>query len=253
MKKKRVVGKKQNTAKTTNMYVKHTQKHIRNTFCLQRIYSRFFRKQKAESITETYRSLGLADGFGSRPTKPEMIDAIVRYYESRTFSEIRLPKKNANDANLLHIGWSIRRVFDTLVHFRDITHVVIENQISPIATRMKTIQGMLAQYFIMKSALDFPVEIVFVSSSNKLRLGKPTSTEAANATTKRANTRKPKQLSTTPESESESISTTKTTIEQINPETATAVSATTIKPLIINRTKRIVWCCVANIFRQIRF
>jgi hypothetical protein len=36
---------------------------------------------------------------------------------------------------------------------------------------MKTIQGMLAQYFIMKSTLEHPVEIVFVSSSNKLRLG----------------------------------------------------------------------------------
>jgi len=50
--------------------------------------------------------------------------------------------------------------------FIDITHVVIENQLSPIANRMKTIQGMLAQYFIM---IDENIDIQFISSSNKLK------------------------------------------------------------------------------------
>ena len=48
----------------------------------------------------------------------------------------------------------------------EITHVVIENQISPIANRMKTIQGMLAQYFIM---INENIDICFVSSANKLK------------------------------------------------------------------------------------
>ena len=47
------------------------------------------------------------------------------------------------------------------IHF-----VIIENQISPIANRMKTIQGMLAQFFIMKND---DIHIEFVSSSNKLK------------------------------------------------------------------------------------
>jgi hypothetical protein len=46
-----------------------------------------------------------------------------------------------------------------------ITHVIIENQISPIANRMKTIQGMIAQYFIMKNVKT----IEFISASNKLK------------------------------------------------------------------------------------
>ena len=132
------------------------------------------RKRKVDDITQLYRQLDLHSGFGSFPNKPEMIESIARYYDARTFSEIRTVKKNANDANLIHIGWAIRRAFETREHFNDITHVVIENQISPIATRMKTIQGMLAQYFIMQSSLENPVEVVFVSSSNKLRLGKNT-------------------------------------------------------------------------------
>jgi len=45
-------------------------------------------------------------------------------------------------------------------------HVIIENQISPIATRMTTVQGMLTQYFVMK----YPtVEIKYISAKNKLK------------------------------------------------------------------------------------
>jgi hypothetical protein len=45
--------------------------------------------------------------------------------------------------------------------------VIIENQISTIAARMKTIQGMIAQYFIMR--FGDRVHIEFVSSHNKLK------------------------------------------------------------------------------------
>ena len=44
--------------------------------------------------------------------------------------------------------------------------VIIENQISPIANRMKTIQGMLSQYFLMKNNT---LDIEFISSMNKLK------------------------------------------------------------------------------------
>jgi hypothetical protein len=52
---------------------------------------------------------------------------------------------------------------------REITHIIIENQISPIANRMKTIQGMLSQYFIMKYE-DRNITIDFISSFNKLKM-----------------------------------------------------------------------------------
>ena len=44
--------------------------------------------------------------------------------------------------------------------------VIIENQISTIASRMKTLQGMIAQYFIMRGT---PV-IEFISAANKLKM-----------------------------------------------------------------------------------
>jgi hypothetical protein len=44
--------------------------------------------------------------------------------------------------------------------------MIIENQISTIATRMKTLQGMITQYFIMKNV----PQIEFISASCKLKL-----------------------------------------------------------------------------------
>ena len=44
--------------------------------------------------------------------------------------------------------------------------VIIENQISTIASRMKTLQGMIAQYFIMRGT---PC-IEFISAANKLKM-----------------------------------------------------------------------------------
>ncbi|MFY7937880.1 MAG: hypothetical protein ACOVOQ_10910 [Flavobacterium sp.] len=43
--------------------------------------------------------------------------------------------------------------------------VILENQISPIAGRMNTIQGMLAQYFVMHGCN----RIEFIASSGKLK------------------------------------------------------------------------------------
>jgi hypothetical protein len=60
----------------------------------------------------------------------------------------------------------MRTLLDQLQRIDEVTHVVIENQISTLATRMKTIQGMLAQYFIMRCPT---AHIEFVSSANKLK------------------------------------------------------------------------------------
>ena len=60
----------------------------------------------------------------------------------------------------------MKRRLDEIPEVNELDWVVIENQISPIANRMKTIQGMLAQYFIMNNP---DTDISFISSSNKLK------------------------------------------------------------------------------------
>ena len=76
-----------------------------------------------------------------------------------------LPKINAKDANLIDIGRALHKNMESRPHLASADVVVVENQVSPLASRMKTIQGMIAQYFIQKSIPD----IQFVSAANKLK------------------------------------------------------------------------------------
>jgi len=56
--------------------------------------------------------------------------------------------KSANSMNLVSIGIALKEELENYITDDDIDHVIIENQISPIANRMKSIQGMITQYFI---------------------------------------------------------------------------------------------------------
>ena len=85
-----------------------------------------------------------------------------------------LPKKfilpfsntvKTTDFSLIDIGINMKKTLDELYGEIHIDTVIIENQISPIANRMKTLQGMIAQYFIMKDTTD----IHFISAANKLK------------------------------------------------------------------------------------
>ena len=71
---------------------------------------------------------------------------------------------NANTINLIELGINLKNKFDEIFQVFDIDTVILENQIGPLAVRMKTIQGMIAQYFIMLGIYN----IEFISSTNKL-------------------------------------------------------------------------------------
>jgi len=99
--------------------------------------------------------------------KGEMLEKVAGFFEKNCFEHIVVKKsKTAGDTDLIKIGKNMKTLLNQVLNIDEITHVIIENQISPIANRMKTIQGMLAQYFIMKNT---DVEIDFVSSANKLK------------------------------------------------------------------------------------
>ena len=97
--------------------------------------------------------------------KDDLLKCIMAFMETKILSSVASLK--ANDMDLIMIGNAMRKAFDTelKLHLATIDHIVIENQISPIANRMKTLQGMIAQYFIMHDKTN----IVFVSAANKLK------------------------------------------------------------------------------------
>ena len=97
--------------------------------------------------------------------KKDILDIILEKIESKTLNPLIKPKsKTASETDLITVGRNMTKKLEELDH-QGITHVIIENQISTIATRMKTIQGMLTQYYIMKGIEN----IEFISSFNKLK------------------------------------------------------------------------------------
>jgi hypothetical protein len=104
-------------------------------------------------------------------TKKMLFDEITAYYENRFFNILgKDAKKNAGEIDLITIGRNLKSHLDLFLQNRPgpITHVIMENQISTLATRMKTIQGMLAQYFIMIDT-GSEIDIECISSANKLK------------------------------------------------------------------------------------
>lgn len=99
-------------------------------------------------------------------TKKMAIETLDNFYKERCFNALVIKKaKHADEIDLICIGKTMKTRLNDVSGIDQTTHVVIENQISPIANRMKTIQGMLAQYFIMKNS---DTHIEFVSSTHKL-------------------------------------------------------------------------------------
>tara|TARA_Y100000389_G_scaffold78530_1_gene75306 strand:- start:6096 stop:6932 length:837 start_codon:yes stop_codon:yes gene_type:complete len=112
--------------------------------------------------------------------KQMLYDLIVKYRDNSCLQNV--VTYNAKDLNLIDIGVNIKQKFNEIfcnssiyadidnvtnkkIDISSIDIILLENQIGPIANRMKTIQGMVAQYFIDKDNYN----IKFISSINKLK------------------------------------------------------------------------------------
>ena len=124
----------------------------------------FINKQKIQKLFEIADKHNIK--YEAKTKKIDLIKIINEYININYLQTIE--SKKAADVDLFNIGVNINTKFNK--HFQDegiIDYVIIENQISPIATRMKTIQGMLVQYFIMSNLNVKHIE--FISASNKLK------------------------------------------------------------------------------------
>lgn len=97
-------------------------------------------------------------------------------YQKQQLQQIQKKNKNllqtqASTVSLVFVGYSLMKQFDELFYNGSndqIDAVVIENQISPIANRMKTVQGMITQYFLMRGV--DKNHIIYFSSVQKLKV-----------------------------------------------------------------------------------
>jgi hypothetical protein len=124
----------------------------------------FINKQKLVKLYEIANSYNIK--YEPKIKKVDLVKMINSYIEKIYFETIE--SKKANEVDLFNIGVNIKNKFNEMFKDEDkIDYVIIENQIGPLAIRMKTIQGMIVQYFIM-SNLDVEY-IEFISASNKLK------------------------------------------------------------------------------------
>lgn len=144
-----------------NYYCKVHAKKSKYILPKQHLKKSHISKQKIGDIKELCTNYDI-DTSGCR-IKKDYLNAIDVFLEKKVLRSVT--QTNASNMNLVVLGRNMNEEFNTIFDKHKIDYVIIENQISPIANRMKTIQGMIAQYFIMKQT----ETIDFVSSSNKLK------------------------------------------------------------------------------------
>ena len=124
----------------------------------------FINKQKIQKLYEIAESHNIK--YEPKTKKADLMKLINDYINSNYFQTIE--SKKAAEVDLFNIGLNIKTKFNKLFENEGkIDYVIIENQIGPLAIRMKTIQGMIVQYFIMSNLNVEHIE--FISASNKLK------------------------------------------------------------------------------------
>lgn len=131
--------------------------------------------QKWETVSLTNETTKLCSGYTLSNKKcnknARFCDKENNYYcaihSKKLPNTFLIKNKQASKESLIDLGRNMKSVFDDILNeVGKIDVLLIENQISPIATRMKTLQGMIIQYFIIKNT----PEIEIISSQNKLKV-----------------------------------------------------------------------------------
>ena len=155
-------GKKATYSYDTTYYCKKHCKDTKRDIIPPELEIGKLKKKKISEIKEILTQHSIE--FDPKKSKILTLEYLDKEFEHKYI----LPFSNkvkTTDLNLIEIGIKIKQKLDELYGDIHIDTVIIENQISPIANRMKTLQGMIAQYFIMKDTTD----IHFISASNKLK------------------------------------------------------------------------------------
>jgi hypothetical protein len=95
--------------------------------------------------------------------KQDYIDLINKDLDDNYFELIK--KIDSRSINIVTYGIRIKEEFEKLLKTIDIDCVLIENQIGPLALRMKMLQGMIMQHFIENKCTN----INEISPANKLK------------------------------------------------------------------------------------
>ena len=163
----KICGKNAKYRKENNCYCETHAKSSKFLLPIKENQFTHIKKQKVDDVLKWGNRHFLFLDKDTKRSKTIMLNEVQAYLEQTCLDKITYKKtKNASQVDLVVVGKAMKHLLDKVSILPEVTHIIIENQISPIANRMKTIQGMLAQYFIMRND---NCTIEFISSANKLK------------------------------------------------------------------------------------
>tara|TARA_R110002074_G_scaffold209983_3_gene378995 strand:- start:1165 stop:1992 length:828 start_codon:yes stop_codon:yes gene_type:complete len=98
-----------------------------------------------------------------KPLKKDYLNIFLEHVDKNYYSFIE--KIKANSLNLVTLGRNMKTHFTKILDGVELQCVIVENQIGPLALRMKTLQGMIMQHFIERNCSI----IEEISPMNKLK------------------------------------------------------------------------------------
>ena len=115
-------------------------------------------------VKTIFNNYGLLNESSKKMKKQDYLDMIEKYIETNFFDKITsILTKNIS---MTQFGINIKeKIYNEFKDF-DVGLLLIENQIGPLALRMKTLQGMIMQHFIEHDVHN----IKEISAHNKLKL-----------------------------------------------------------------------------------
>ena len=122
-----------------------------------------YKRLTCHKLTSLVKKQGIVLDDNLKYRKSRLIEMLDDLIKDKCFDVIS--EKKCGSMNMVMLGRKICEKFNKEFENIKVDCVIIENQISPLANRMKTIQGMIAQYFIMNDVKT----IEFISASNKLK------------------------------------------------------------------------------------
>jgi hypothetical protein len=111
----------------------------------------------------------------TKSTKKILVDGLLAHFLSKSYTIISSgtgANTNSKQVDLITLGRNMAIILDRISVLRDSppTHIIMENQISTVASRMKTLQGELTMYFLLRHPM---ASVEYISSANKLKFFAP--------------------------------------------------------------------------------
>ena len=159
----KVCGKKARFFKNTNYYCKTHAKQGKYNIPADELNIKKIDKKLVSELKHLVKKYNIeVDKTVKKVTKSVLLDSIKKELINNYLMPVVI--KKTTSISLVEYGISLKDKFSDIFNYEDIDIVIIENQIGPLALRMKTLQGMITQHFIENGIKN----IEMINSSNKL-------------------------------------------------------------------------------------